>query len=220
MQLSEKKLNLRQFSYFNCRRNRFAIHAYIVTGIFWFTVIMFILSLTTYYSVLCITIYFLYRSSVSFESSLPEILFNLRVYCSFPSNRTKLYTVKKEKKIFLIYKEIQNGLCAKSDMRKSFLIFEEMLKYLVIYDFAPDPLWISLINLFSFFNTVQTPILSAVFIVGVGAHIVHGINCLRDIESQQTYRDSVFGDASSGHLLFTLLNKLQVQRLLSRETWG
>jgi hypothetical protein len=32
------------------------------------------------------------------------------------------WTVKKEKKIFLIYKEIQKGLGAKSYMRKGFLI--------------------------------------------------------------------------------------------------
>jgi hypothetical protein len=33
-----------------------------------------------------------------------------------------LHTDKKEKKIFLIYKEIQNGAVAKSYMRKGFLI--------------------------------------------------------------------------------------------------
>jgi hypothetical protein len=45
-----------------------------------------------------------------------------------------LCTVKKEKKIFLIYK----GLGAKSHLRKGFSIYEEMRKYLVIYDFATD----------------------------------------------------------------------------------
>jgi hypothetical protein len=40
---------------------------------------------------------------------------------------------KKEKKIFLIYKEIQKGAVAKSYMRRGFLIYEEMRKYLVIY---------------------------------------------------------------------------------------
>ncbi len=38
------------------------------------------------------------------------------------------YTVKKENKIFLIYKEIQSGAVAKSYMRKGFLIYEEMRK--------------------------------------------------------------------------------------------
>jgi hypothetical protein len=38
------------------------------------------------------------------------------------------YTDKKEKKIFLIYEEIQNGAVAKSYMRKDFLIYEEMRK--------------------------------------------------------------------------------------------
>jgi hypothetical protein len=64
-----------------------------------------------------------------------------------------LYTDKKENKIFLIYKEIQMGAVAKSYMRKCFLIYEEMCKYLVIYckrrpaviyDFATAPFWISL----------------------------------------------------------------------------
>jgi hypothetical protein len=54
------------------------------------------------------------------------------------------YTDKKEKKIVLIYWEIQMGSGAKAYMRKGFLIYEEMHKYLTIceeavYDFAPDP---------------------------------------------------------------------------------
>jgi hypothetical protein len=46
------------------------------------------------------------------------------------------YTDKRGKKIFLIYKEIQIGAVAKSYMRKGFLIYEEMRKYLVIYEEA------------------------------------------------------------------------------------
>jgi hypothetical protein len=45
-------------------------------------------------------------------------------------------TDKKEKKIFLIYEEIQTGAVAKSNMRKSFLIYEEMRKYFVIFEEA------------------------------------------------------------------------------------
>jgi hypothetical protein len=45
-------------------------------------------------------------------------------------------TDKKEKIIFLIYKEIQIGAVAKSYMKKGFLIYEEMRKYLVIYEEA------------------------------------------------------------------------------------
>ena len=41
--------------------------------------------------------------------------------------------IKKKRKFFLIYKEIQNGAVAKSYMKKGFLIYEEMSKYLVIY---------------------------------------------------------------------------------------
>ncbi len=57
----------------------------------------------------------------------------------------RAYTDKKGNKIFLIYREIQMGLGAKSYIRKCFLIYEEMHKYmymrrsLVICDFAPDP---------------------------------------------------------------------------------
>ncbi len=43
---------------------------------------------------------------------------------------------KKEKKIFLIYKEIQSGAVAKSYMRKFFLIYEEMRKDIVKYEEA------------------------------------------------------------------------------------
>jgi hypothetical protein len=43
------------------------------------------------------------------------------------------YTDKKEKKIFLIYKEIQSGAVEKPYMRKGFLIYEEMRKYFTIY---------------------------------------------------------------------------------------
>jgi hypothetical protein len=49
-------------------------------------------------------------------------------------------TDKKEKKIFLMYKEIQMRPCAKSYMRKGFLIYEEMRKYLVIYEEAVSPI--------------------------------------------------------------------------------
>jgi hypothetical protein len=38
-------------------------------------------------------------------------------------------TNKKENKIFLIYKEIQNGAVAKSYVRKGFLIYVKMRKY-------------------------------------------------------------------------------------------
>jgi hypothetical protein len=52
-----------------------------------------------------------------------------------------------------MYKEIQNGAVAKSYMRKGFLIYEEMRKYLtiylrrplvILYDFATAPFRISL----------------------------------------------------------------------------
>jgi hypothetical protein len=45
-------------------------------------------------------------------------------------------TDKKDNPIFLIYREIQSGAVAKSYMRKGFLIYEEMRKYLPIYEEA------------------------------------------------------------------------------------
>ncbi len=49
------------------------------------------------------------------------------------SQQEGLGTLIKKKKCFLIYKEIQSGSGAKSYMRKGFIIYEEMRKYLVIY---------------------------------------------------------------------------------------
>ncbi len=45
-------------------------------------------------------------------------------------------TDKKEKKIYLIYMEIQSGAVAKSYTRKGFLMYEEMRKYFSIYEEA------------------------------------------------------------------------------------
>jgi hypothetical protein len=44
--------------------------------------------------------------------------------------------IKKKRKFFLIYKEIQKGAVAKSYMRKGSLIYKEMGKYLTIYEEA------------------------------------------------------------------------------------
>jgi hypothetical protein len=52
------------------------------------------------------------------------------------------YTDKKEKKIFLIYKEIQSGAVAKSYIRKGFLIYEEMRKYFLISEEANRHIWL------------------------------------------------------------------------------
>ncbi len=46
------------------------------------------------------------------------------------------FTDKKENKIFLIYKELQNWAVAKSYMRKGPNMFEEMRKYLTLYEEA------------------------------------------------------------------------------------
>jgi hypothetical protein len=59
-------------------------------------------------------------------------------------------------KILLVYKEIQSGAVAKSYMRKGFLIYEEMRRYLtiymrrplVIYDFAIASFRISIYSMY------------------------------------------------------------------------
>ncbi len=57
-------------------------------------------------------------------------------------NYENMCTDKKEKKIFLTYKKIQLGAVAKSYMRKGFLIYEEMRKYLVKYEEAVSHIWL------------------------------------------------------------------------------
>ncbi len=71
------------------------------------------------------------------------------------------YTDEKENKIFLIYREIQMGLGAKSYLRKGFLymrkctnIFPIYEEPLVIYDFATAPLWISLYSIWGEFYLI------------------------------------------------------------------
>jgi hypothetical protein len=54
----------------------------------------------------------------------------------FCTEAESYHTDKKENQIFLIFKEIQNEAVAKSYMRKVFLIYEEMRKYLTIYEEA------------------------------------------------------------------------------------
>ncbi len=63
---------------------------------------------------------------------------------------TVQYTDKKEKKIFLIYKEILNGAVAKSYMRKGFLTYEQMRKYLFIYDKVVIHLWLCNCSILNF----------------------------------------------------------------------
>jgi hypothetical protein len=60
-------------------------------------------------------------------------------YFSRPIPTVERYTDKKENQIFLLYKEIQNGAVAKSYMRMGLLIYEEMRKYLTIYEEAVAP---------------------------------------------------------------------------------
>ncbi len=70
----------------------------------------------------------------------------------------RMYTGKKENEIFFIYREIQ----IRGYMRKGFLIYEEMRKYLTIYEEAVSHIWLCTLlnfliyeeNLISFFISV------------------------------------------------------------------
>ncbi len=76
-----------------------------------------------------------------------EAAFTCLNMCKIVHSVVCLYTNKKEKKIFLICKEIQNGAVAKSYMTDGLLIYGEYLrislyirKQFLIYDFATAPL--------------------------------------------------------------------------------
>ncbi len=65
------------------------------------------------------------REDLSVQSELLHLL-----------NTFNYTLIKKGKKIFLICRDIQKGSGAKSYMRKGFLMYEEVHKYLVIYEEA------------------------------------------------------------------------------------
>jgi hypothetical protein len=73
---------------------------------------------------------------ITFTSYVIHLDTIARKLCKKFTIRFASNTHKKENKIFLIYKEIQNGAVAKSYMRKGFLIYEEMRKYFPIYEEA------------------------------------------------------------------------------------
>jgi hypothetical protein len=74
------------------------------------------------------------------------------------------YTDKKENKILLIYKEIQISGVAKSHMRKGFQIYEEMRKYLVIYEKAISHICLCNRSLLDFLILYMRKILFSFFI--------------------------------------------------------
>ena len=59
-------------------------------------------------------------------------------------------TDKKENKFFLINKDIQSGAVAKSYMRKSFLIYEEMRQYFPKYEEAVSHMWLCNCSILNF----------------------------------------------------------------------
>jgi hypothetical protein len=55
-----------------------------------------------------------------------------------------MHTDKKEKKIYLIYRETQSGAVAKSYIRNGFLKYEEMQKYFPTYEEAVSHIYMTL----------------------------------------------------------------------------
>ncbi len=74
----------------------------------------------------------------TYNSHVSMVTFRYKGHCSAGYSECEVYTPtdKKENKIFLMYKEILNGEVAKSYMRKGFLIYDEIRKYLTIYEEA------------------------------------------------------------------------------------
>ncbi len=97
---------------------------------------------------MCIVVYIISQCSNNSARFINKQVFNgfnlgyLHV-CSL------LTLIKKE--IVLIYKEIQNGAVAKSYLRKGFLHYKKMRKYLTIYEEAVSHIWLCNYSILNFF---------------------------------------------------------------------
>ncbi len=83
---------------------------------------------------LFISVILLVLNMYLYMSHTNSMLHTVDVYCEVYYCVCTLIFLENE--IFLIYKEIQMGSVAKLYMRKGFLIYEEMRKYLTIYEKA------------------------------------------------------------------------------------
>jgi hypothetical protein len=84
-----------------------------------------------------------------------------------------VYSLIKKKKTVFSYKEIQKEAVAKSYMRKGFLIYEEMRKYLVKYEEAFSHNWLCNCSLLNFLIYEENFIL---FFISVQVTRRKGIN--------------------------------------------
>jgi hypothetical protein len=73
------------------------------------------------------------KNTINLEIWVPDFILVVRS-SKFVCKIHASVLIKKENKIFLMYKEIQKGTVAKSYMMKGFLIYEEIRKYLVMYE--------------------------------------------------------------------------------------
>jgi hypothetical protein len=78
-------------------------------------------------------------------------------------------TDKKENQIFLMCKEIKNGAVAKSYMRKGFLIYEEMRKYLTVYEETVSHMWLCNCSILSFLEYEENLIFFFISVSGWGS---------------------------------------------------
>jgi hypothetical protein len=134
--------------------------------------------------------------------------------------------IKKEKKSFLIFKEIQKGAVAKSNMKKGFVIYEEMRKYLVIYEEAvshiwpwTDPFWISSDMtqiLFSFLSVEHLNILLFLFLVCLNVNVKAVKVCLGSSESLNFRGDVVVSSSKPFQRFLGLLNNTEAGVLVRK----
>jgi hypothetical protein len=96
----------------------------------------------------------LFKKAYSFHLTDEKLWGNFLIYCSTVvgslegiggkshMKKRNVYTDKKENILFIIYKEILNEAVAKSYMMNGcFLIYEEMRKYLTIFEEAVSHIW-------------------------------------------------------------------------------
>ncbi len=102
--------------------------------------------------------------------------------CIFVELLSAAYTDKKEKEIFLIYQEMQNGLVAQQYMSKGLLIYGSILAHFLIYygspsscmTFATDPILIYMRKVsLSFFISLTYSIVCETILTAFFA--LHGI---------------------------------------------
>ncbi len=102
-------------------------------------------------------------------------------------------TLINKKLNFLIYKEIQMGAAAKPYMRKAFLIYEKMRKYLVIYEEAVSHIRLCNCSLLNFHNITD----NFISFLSVYMYFMHASDLLKLTSNSQCISLGIFLRISS-----------------------